>query len=393
MDYQQDKTSSKEPKAGKGPLAKRIIILVIFLAVVFGSIFGYGWMRYILTQRYLANYQPPPVTISTTKAVVTAWTPYISAIGSLVAVNNVQVTAQVSGLVTQILFNSGQMVKQGQPLVQLDDRVDQAELINLRAAFVLAQIGFERQRKLLKGNNTAQSAYDAAITTFKQAEANVERVAVILDQKKIRAPFDGKIGIRQVNLGQYVAAGTPLVSLQSLNPIYVQFSLPEQYLRNLYVGQTVALVVAAWPNQVFIGNINAVNSEVNADTRNILVEATVPNAKYLLYPGMFADIHVILSQQQNLVTLPQTAISYSMYGDSVYVVTVDGKDKDGKPIFKAHLKYVTLGDRRGNEIAVLTGVAPGDIVVTSGQLKLNDGTRVVINNSVNILGGTFNNRS
>lgn len=394
MDYKQDQVYSNEkPSAGKGPLVKRIIIMVILLVVVFGSIFGYGLVRHILTKRFFANYQPPPVTISTTKAVATVWFPSISAVGSLVAINSVQVTTQISGQVTKILFNSGEMVKQGQQLVQLDDRNEQAELLNLKAALSLAQIGFDRQKALLKGNNTSQASYDTAITTLKQAQANADRVAVIIDQKNIKAPFDGKIGIRQVNIGQYIAAGTALVSLQSLDPMHVQFSLPEQYIKNLYVGQTISLTVAAQGDRAFVGKINALNSEVNTDTRNILVEATVPNAQHLLYPGMFTDVKVVLPQQQNIVTVPQTAVNYSLYGDSIYVVTEDGKDKAGKPVLKAHIKYVTLGDRRGNEIAILKGIAPGDEVVTSGQLKLSEGTHVVINNSVSMQDGTFDNRS
>lgn len=360
-----------------------MIIMIIVLVIVFGGIFGWGLVRSIFMKRYFATFQPPPVTISTAKAKSAVWQPFIEAVGSVIAINGVQVTSEVPGMVVKINFQSGQMVKQGDPLIQLDDSTDQQDLKNFQAQLTLAQITFRRQSILYKGRNVAKADLDQARATLEQAQANVGKTQVLIEKKNIKAPFSGKLGIRMVNLGQYIEAGTGIVSLQSMDPLYVQFTLPEQYLNALRVGQPIEITVESQGKKLFTGKINALNAEVSTDTRNILVQATVPNPQYLLYPGMFADVSVILPQQQNIITVPQTAVIYNLYGDAVYIV------KSGK----AYIRYVTVGERRNSEVAILKGLQTGEEVVTSGQLKLSDGVQVVVNNSIDLEKPTFQSES
>jgi membrane fusion protein (multidrug efflux system) len=372
-----------QPKNNKKSLSLRMIIMIIFLVIVFGLIFGWGFVRSYFMKRYFATFKPPPVVISTTIVKAVSWQPYISAVGSLVASNGVQVSSEVPGIITYIYFNSGQIVKQGEPLVRLDDSTDIQDYKNLRAQLKLAQINFMRQSKLFKTGSVAASGLDEARAQLQQLEAQTEKARLLIEKKNIRAPFAGKVGIEPINTGQYIAAGTALVSLQALDPIEVEFSVPEQNLSSLFVGQGLQISVGAF-NEVFSGKIAATNSEVNMQTRNILVKGVIPNPKLKLYPGMFANINVLLPKQEKVITVPQTAVTYNLYGDTVYVVKPEGKDKEGKPILKARLQYVTPGERRDSEIAVNKGLNAGDEVVISGQLKLQDGSQVIVNNSNNL---------
>lgn len=368
----------------KPPIAKYMRRMIIILAIVFGTLLLFNVVRHLLMQRFFAHFALPTVTISTTKATASSWTPTIDAVGSLVAINGVQVSPEVAGMVTKIYFQSGQMVQKDQSLLQLDDRTDQQDLKNFQAQLNLAQINYNRQVSLVKTNASSQANLDEATAQLQEAQAAVSKTQVLIDQKLIKAPFEGKIGIRNVNIGQYVSPGANLVNLQSLNPLHVQFALPEQYFKSLYVGQSIQFSVDDYSNELFAGKITAIDASVSPDTRNILVEAITANDKLQLYPGMYATIQVLLPTQENVITVPQTAISYSLFGDSVFVVTPEGKDKDNKPILKAHRRYVTTGDRRGDQIAILKGVKAGEDVVNSGQLKLEDGVAVLINNSVKL---------
>lgn len=369
-------------------VTRNMIIMIILLIIIFGGIFGYGLMRSIFTKRYFASFTPPPVIISTTKAQLVTWQPSIASVGSLVAVNGVQVAPELPGVVEKIYFESGQMVKAGDPLVQIDDADDRQDLNNLLAQLKLAEITYHRQSVLYKNQAAARVALDQAVASLDQLRAQVAKTKVIIAKKHIVAPFAGKTGIRLVNLGQYVAAGAPLVSLQSMDPLYANFSLPQQYLQQLFVGQPVQVSVDAFADQIFPGKITAINAEVNSSTRNILVQATIPNPQLKLYPGMFANIEVMQPAQQKVIVVPQTAVTYNLYGNSVYVVKADGKDKSGKPILKAHMQYVTTGDKQGNQTIVTQGLQAGDEIVTSGQLKLSDGAEVTINNSVKLNQGS-----
>lgn len=380
--------SFKLPKLPQHPLKRRMAIMLIFTVSLFGLIFGFGIIKTILMNRFFAHFSLPPVTISATQAIQENWTPTLDAVGSLVAINGVQVTPEVSGMVTSIDFKSGQMVKAGQPLVQLDDSTDREDLKNLNAQLKLAQANFQRQAELLKTKSTSQASYDDAQAQAEEMQAQVAKTQLLIDKKRIKAPFDGKIGIAQVNLGQYLSPGTPLVNLQSLNPLYANFSLPEQNLPKLYVGQPVEVSVDSYPGKIFKGKITAIDAAIDVQTRNILIQATIPNQDLRLYPGLFANVKILLPTKKQVVTVPQTAISFSLYGNSVFVVVPDGKDKQGKAVYKVHRRYVTTGEQRENKIAVLKGIKANEQIVTSGQLKLDDGVQAYIDNSIQLPGLT-----
>ena len=357
-------------------------ILGAFVFIFVASFIFYA-AKLLIFRIIMSHYQVPPVTVSAVKAELKTWHPMLQAAGSLKASNGVEVNSQVAGQIVSINFQSGTHVKAGDLLVQLDDSVDQQTLLRDEAALRFDTIDFKRKAILLKENALAPTAVDAAKATFLQAQAAVQTDKVIIAQKKIRAPFSGKVGIRQVNIGQYITSTTNIVTLQALNPLFVDFSLPEQNLPQIQNNQDVSINVDAFPNQSFQGKISAINSAVDVNTRTIAVRATIPNQNETLYPGLFAKVHVILPAAHNVITVPQSAITYSMYGDSVYIVE-PSKDKKNKPDLIAVQKYVTVGHRRGNEVAITKGVSAGDLVVTSGQLKLHPNATVVINNSVTL---------
>ncbi len=367
----------------KKRLKKRMIVMLVIVLILFGGLFAFNIIRGVMIKKFFANFQPPPVTISSAKVQSVAWQPFIEAVGSVVAVNGVDVTSEVAGLVVGISFQSGDEVKKGDLLVQLDDRTDHEDLKNFQAQLKLAQLDFGRQSQLLAKSATAQQNLDSARATLDQMKANVARTEVLIDQKAIKAPFDGKLGIRQVNLGQYISPGTQVVTLQNLDEVFVDFSLPESSIPKLYVGQPVQVKVDAYGAKLFDGKITAINSKVDSDTRNVLVRATFPNPDHQLLPGMFGNLQVLLPTKENVLTVPQTAITYNLYGNSIYVIEKT-TTKDGKTLLTAKLKYVTVGDRRLNQVAILKGVNAGDEIVTSGQLKLTDGAIVEINNSVDV---------
>lgn len=365
-------------------MAKRMIIMIIALFLVFGAIFGWNGLRSYFIKEFFATYQPPPVSVSTTIAKIQTWQPFIPTVGTLNAVNGVSISPEIAGKVVSINFKSGQVVVKGNLLVKIDDSVEQADLKNNQAELKLDALQFKRIADLYKTKAASKSQLDEAQAKFTQAKAAVDKTQAIIAQKYIKAPFAGKIGIREVNVGQYVSPGQKLVTLQSLASLFVNFSLPEQDFNKLYVGQSIKLKIDTYPSQTFSGKINAINAEVEVATRNILVQALIPNKDNKLVPGMFANIKILLPEQKNLITVPQTAISYSLFGDSIFVIEKKGKDKKGKPKLIVKRKFVKLGMRRNNSVAVLSGIKAGDEVVTSGQLKLQNNTHVVINNTVKI---------
>lgn len=362
----------------------RIIWVISFFLFIFVATFAFYGVKLALIHWYTSHYEEPPITVSTVKAELKTWHPYLTSVGTLKAFNGVEVNSEVSGQVVSIAFESGEHVKQGDLLVQLNDEVDQKTLQKNEAKLRFDKIDFERKESLLKDNAVARSAVDAAKAAFLQSEAAVASDKVMIAQKKIRAPFSGKIGIRQINVGQYITSGTAIVSLQALDPLYVDFSLPEQNIPLIHKDQDVVVKVDAYPNQVFQGKISAINSAIDVNTRSIAIRATLPNQNEILYPGLFADIHVILPQKNNVITVPQSSVTYSLYGDAVYLVKQKGDDKNQKLILIATQKYVKIGDRHANDVAILEGIKAGDEVVTSGQIKLHDNARVVINNTVTL---------
>lgn len=365
-------------------MKKRVYWIVgFFLFLLAGTFIFYG-VKMAMVRWYMAHYQAPPITISTTKVRTQTWHPFLSAVGSLKASKGVEVSSEVSGQILSIPFRSGVHVDKGDLLVQVDDQVDQQNLQRDLAALRVNKLDFERKQKLWKEKAVARSAVDQAQAAYLQSQAAVTSDKVMLAKKKIRAPFAGKVGIRQVDIGQYLTPGATIVTLQALKPLFVDFSLPEQDLPKLYKGQAVTMTVDAFPGKIFTGKIIALNSKIDVGTRSLDVRAMIPNEDERLYPGLFANIKVILPEQQSVLTVPQTAIAYSLYGDSVYVVRPKGKDKKGKPILIADQRYVTVSDRRGSEAAIAQGVKDGETVITSGQIKLQPNARVMVNNSIKL---------
>ncbi len=354
-----------------------------YVGVFFVIVFGWYGIKKALLIGFMSQYTPPPVTISATHANTQTWQSYLNAVGTLHAVNGADLSTEVPGTIQEILFSSGQQVKKGDVIIRMRTNLEQATLKSYQAKLALAKMSYEREKTLFDKHVSSQAALDARQAELSQAEAGVESAEAQIQQKTITAPFDGKLGIRQVDLGQYVTAGSNMISLQALSPLYVNFTLPEQYLTDLYPGQKVEIATNLKKDKAATGTITAINSKVDQTTRNIQVQATIPNDKLILYPGMYALVKIWLKEQTNTIVIPQTAVSYSLSGDYVFVIKNESKKK-GKPLLKAYRAYVKVGERRGTSVAILDGLKAGDEIVTSGQLKLQNGTHVVIDNSVEI---------
>ncbi|MSU46990.1 MAG: efflux RND transporter periplasmic adaptor subunit [Lacunisphaera sp.] len=363
-------------------LTKRIIGMVCGVILVVGVIAAWKIIIIRAVIKKMAAVKPTPTVVSSLKAPVETWQRRLHAVGSFAAVQGVTVSNELDGTVASIAFAAGAPVHPGDLLVQLDVSTEQAQLASAEAAADLSRINLQRAQGLRAQNTNSQSDLDAAEALARQTAGSVDIIRTVIAKKTIRAPFAGRLGIRQISLGQFLKAGTAMVSLQALDPLYMNFSLPQQSLVDLKVGQIAQVAVDAYPGTVFAGPINAINSKVDDSNRNVQVQATISNADERIKPGMFASIDVILPQQDNYVTLPQTAISYNPYGNSVYVVEDQGKNPQGQPVLTVRQQFVQLGDRRGDQVAVLKGVKPGEEVVTTGQLKLRNGAAVQINNTV-----------
>ena len=361
------------------PMSRMLIYVGIFFAIVFS---WYG-IRQLLFSWFMAHYVPPPVTVSSYTVTTKTWQSYLSSVGTLTAINGVDLSSEVSGLVKEVRFNSGQLVKKGDVIIILDTSVEEASLKDKQARLVLAKLNYDREKKLFEKKFSSQAALDTRYAELLEAQAGVESVQAQIKQKIITAPFDGRTGIRQVDLGQYISPGTILVTLQSLNPLYVNLNIPEQYLPNLYLNQPVDVSVNYGEGKIVAGTITAINSKVDQATRNVSIQATIPNDKYELYPGMFGLAKIWLRAEQNTPVVPQTAISYSLSGDFVFLIKQEGEYK-GQPLLKAYRTYVKVGERRGDEASIIDGLKAGDAIITSGQLKLQNGTHIEINNSVEL---------
>ncbi len=364
-------------------LAKRTLGVIAAILVVVGAI-AY-WKYYTIRQLMakMAAQKPQPAMVSSIAAREETWQDRHHAVGSLAAVQGVTVANELAGTVRKIAFESGDNVKQGDLLVALDVTSDEAQLRGLKAQAELARISLERAKELRRQGTNAQADLDAAQAQADQARAAADSLEAVIAKKVIVAPFSGRLGIRQVNQGQYLAAGSPIVALQTLDPIYVNFSLPQQAVVDLAVGLAVEVKIDAYPGEVFAGTINAVAAGVDDATRNVAVQATLRNADARLKPGMFGTVDVLLQGTRKFVTLPQPAIVYNAYGNTVYVVE-RAKDAAGGETATAHQRVVMLGETRGDQVAVLKGVAAGDEVVTAGQLKLRNGVPVAVNNRIQV---------
>ncbi len=327
------------------------------------------------------SFVPPPEAVTTAKVEAASWQPVQAASGTLVAVRGVTLGSELPGTIREISFDSGTTVRKGAVLVRLDTATEQAQLASALADENLARLTVERARDLRKGQANTPADLDAAEARYQQAQAAVQAIRTAIEKKSIRAPFDGRIAIRQVELGQVLQAGAPVASLQSVSPIYVEFSLPQQALARLKVGQPVRVRTDTYPGATWNGKVSTVNTEVDVATRNVRVRATVPNDDGRLRPGMFANVEVISQEQLPVVLIPATAALYAPYGDSVFVIEQKA-GADGKPGLVAQQRFVRLGERRGDLVAVESGLKPGETVVSSGAFKLRSGAAVVEKNDL-----------
>jgi membrane fusion protein, multidrug efflux system len=362
-------------------MAKRMVIMLVAVAIVLGGIFGFQAFKAAMIKKFMSGMSAPPQTVSAAKAEYTEWQPQIEAVGSLRAVKGADLSLEVSGVVDSIMFKSGDDVKQGALLLKLRSDDDAAKLQSLQATAELSQITYNRDLKQFKIQAVSQATLDTDSANLKNAKAQVAEQQAVLDKKFLRAPFAGHLGIRAVDLGQYLAAGTTIVTLQALDPIFLDFFVPQQAVDQIRIGQAVAAKVDAFEDRTFSGEISAINPKIDASTRNIQIRATLRNLDHQLLPGMYATVDIATGAPHNYITLPQTAITYNPYGDLVYVVDKKA-DPAGKPQLFARQTFVTTGARRGDQVAVLKGVNEGDMIVTTGQIKLHNGSPVLIDNSI-----------
>ena len=362
------------------PARKQILVT---LAVVGAVIVLLGIVKYVQISRAIAASQafgPPPEAITTIIAEQTDWQRTFSSVGSISPEQGVTLSAEEPGKVSNVAFESGSEVTKGAILVELDTSVEEANLAAALAKNEAAQRDLTRAQRLRNTNAVSQETLDNALSQARQSEAEAESLRAVIARKKITAPFTGRTGIRLVNLGQYIAAGTPVVPLHSLDPMYVDFTLPQQDVPTLAVGQKVEVTIDAFGDRIFAGAISAINPQVDSSTRNVSIRATIPNADQALRPGMFAEVRVVLPQSDSVIALPATSIHYAPYGDTVYVVE-QMKDPAGKEYTGVRQQVVKLGRRQGDQIAILEGIKPGEQIATSGIFKLRPGAGVAVNNS------------
>jgi membrane fusion protein, multidrug efflux system len=373
-------TPDGEPVAFRA-MIKPLLIMILLVAVVLGGIFGWQAFLASFTKKFMAAAATAPQTVSTAVVAKTLWQQHTRAVGTLRAVRGADLSAQASGVVDKIDFESGNEVPAGKVLLRLKPNDDYAKLEQLEAAAELAAQNYKRDQEQFAAQAISQATLDSDVSTLKSARAQVVAQQALIDEKIVKAPFAGRLGIRQVDLGQYLAAGTTIVTLQALDPILIDFYVPQQALKHLKLGQAASAAVDTYPGVSFRGVIEAINSKVDSASRNVQVRGSFANADRRLVPGMFANVAIDSGDASSEVTVPQTAISYNPYGDTVYVVQ-HGTGTDGKPKASVEQHFVTLGATRGDQVAVVSGIAVGDEVVTAGQLKLRNGTAVLINNKV-----------
>ena len=360
------------------------IAAVVGLLVVVVSLVGIkvGQIRAMIQAGH--SFVPPPESVTSVKVAAATWQSRRAAIGTLVAVHDVTLGAELPGLIREVDFDSGRTVKRGALLVRLDTTNEEAQLASAKADAELAKATLERARAMRKGGANTPADLDAAEARAKQAQAIAANIQATIAKKTIRAPFDGRIAMRQVERGQIVSPGTPVATLQSIDPIYAEFSLPQQALADLRTGQTATMRVDSFPGKTWQGAISTVNSEVDPTTRNIRIRATFPNREGVLRPGLFVNVEVNASDKHEVLTIPATAVVYAPYGDSVFTLgeKKDEQQKDVPPALIAQPRFVRLGEHRGDLVAVESGLKEGETVVSSCAFKLRKGVQVIVNNSL-----------
>ncbi len=364
---------------------KKFIVTILLMILVVGLIYGglvFFKVNQIMGFAQLAKsgaFLPPPTAVTTTVAEKSQWQPTLETIGTVTAINGVTISTDLAGIVSKIAFESGSQVKAGDLLVQLNTDQEQAQLAQAEAQRDWTQITLTRNQELVAKKTVSQSDYDSATAQFHQAQATVDQFKALIARKTLRAPFAGVVGIRQINLGQYLNTGDAVVTLQSFDPIYVNFSLPQQNLSQLTVGQSVEINMDAYGDKVFPGKVTAINSLVDQNSRNVQIQATLPNSETQLRPGMYAKVKVVLPEAQEVVAIPSSSIHYAPYGDSVFIVS-DLKSDDGKTFKGVKEQFVKLGQSKGDLTAIVSGLKPGDEVVTSGVFRLRSGEAIIVNN-------------
>ena len=360
-------------------MLRRLIVMVVLIALLAAAIVG---VKILLIKKQMAANKPPaPPTVTTIAALEQDWSNRIDTVGSLRAWRGADLSTEVAGIVRAVRIRSGQDVASGDVLFELNADPEKAQLATMEAAADLARVTLARDREQLSVSAVSQATIDNDEADLKGKAAQVEQQRAVVEKKLIRAPFAGRAGITTVNPGQYLNAGDKVVSLQSIDTLYIDFTLPQRQLSSVALGSKVALDVDAWPGRSFEGLVTAVNSAIDTGTRNVEVEATIRNAKRELLPGMFARVGLFVGGGQRYVTVPQASVSYNPYGATVFVVDA-GKDDNGNAMSKARQAFVTLGPTRGDQVAILKGVKPGEVVVTSGQLKLKTGSALTVDNTV-----------
>ena len=363
-------------------MTKRMIIMLIAVGLVFGGVFGFQIFKNAMIKKFMSAMPQPPQTVSTVTAAVQEWQPQIEAVGSLRAVNGADLAFEVSGIVKELHFKSGDDVATGDVLLKLRADNDIAKLEALTATAALSEIVHQRDQEQFKIKAVSQATLDTDAANVKNAKAQVAEQQAVVDKKTLRAPFAGHLGVRVVDIGQYISAGTTVVTLQALDPIYADFFLPQQALNQIRLEQVVTIKIDTYPNGDFAGTITAINPKVDPATRNVQVRATLKNPDRLLLPGMYASVNVAAGGKQRYLTLPQTAVTYNPYGETIYVVDDKGQDPQGRPQLIARQIFVTAGLKRGDQVAILSGIEEGQTVVTAGQMKLRNGSPLVIDNTI-----------
>ena len=354
------------------------IVVLVALAVFVG---GFGYFQFVMKpqmiREFMAKMPRPTVTVTAEAATTERWDQSLTAVGTLRAERGVDIANEVEGVVRTINFSSGQEIAAGTELLHLDDSVEQADLKSAQADLRRATADFERNRDLVQRGAVARAAYDQALNARDSAAAIIERFRAVIAKKSIHAPFAGRVGIRRVDIGQYLPVGAPIVTLQSLDPIYADFPMPEQEFNSVRVGEDIEVTLDAYPGRVFAGKVQSIDSRVDTNSRTFLVRAEIGNADRAAVPGMFANVKLLTGVVNDVITLPRTAVTYSLYGESALVV-VDAPDGGGKVIDR---RFVRAGEVRGERVAIVEGLKPGEVVVTSGQVKLDQGARVKIDNA------------
>ena len=370
----------EKPHARPIRMTRWFVIVGSLLAVLVGGLVGFNAFRTKMITQFFANNKPPPVAVAVAEAKSEVIPNLLTAVGDLAAVHQVNVTSDVSGRITEIKFTAGSTVKAATPLVQLFDGPEQGDLASFKAQATVAQLSLERAKQLAARQFGPQTTVEQAQAAYDQANAGIAKTQAIISQKLVRAPFDGELGVRRVEVGQFLTAGTQIVSLTDLSELYANFTIPEKDSGNLKVGHVVRIKVDAYPGKTFEGNISTIEPQISTDTRNIRVQATIANPERILKPGMFTTTTVVLPDKPPVITIPETAVDYTLYGDSVFVIT-EKKENDGKTSLTASRSFVQTGNRIEGRAEILKGLKPGDRVVAVGQLKLQSGSAVTISRS------------